>query len=201
MCVVLRFSDAITEWLALWIHFVWSGILTVIFCSVGWREIGFVIAPALPDGKNCVLSSCAKEAMNKRRRLLWIAVIVVIALLLNVVATLSTSAKMEEWNRTADLSLTCTISETWLTRNLEAYGIGEEAMVTVCEAKDVTKSQHPCTSACFYLPSTIRDFSDETLTCEAEEGDGYGPCDCPCYKFIQIEKPRFKLRLCCIPFH
>jgi hypothetical protein len=102
--VWIRFPDMKTEWLALWIHFLWAGLLIMLFCLVTWWKIG----------------SIGKNLSSQRRRVLSMAVMVSFCLILNTFATMFTSAKLEEWGQTADMALTCAIRETFNTRNWEA---------------------------------------------------------------------------------
>ena len=92
-------------------HFLWSGVLTMIFSIIAWREIGFITRAmdtrATPGGV---------EAAKQRRRLLRIAVMVSVCLLSMVCALLSTSFTLDEWSQTADISLACEIQETWNSR-------------------------------------------------------------------------------------
>jgi hypothetical protein len=118
-------------------------------------------------------------------------------MLLNVVATLSSSAKLDEWTRTADISLACANIETWKGRQWEVYGLHEE-VVEVCSMETAITVIDPCVSSCFWNP----ELTTEALVCEDEntfeerfeerEGgiEGFNPCDCPCTSLIHIEKPR-----------
>jgi hypothetical protein len=190
-----------TEWLVLWTPFLCISVLAMVFSAVAWRQIGIVLGPAMSRA----VSDKAIEVANKRRRLLQITVMVALCLLLNTIATLSTTATLEEWSRTADLSLTCSIGETWLTRNWEAYGFNNEDLVNVCNAKAANgiQAQKPCMSDCVWYPS-LQDF---TLIC-VQEDSGYtslenmadeftlekmtsAGCDCPCSAFVQVKRPRF----------
>jgi hypothetical protein len=95
-----------TEWLALWVHFLWSGALTMLCCITVWWKVGLIA-----DAANGTTTHTRKNE-SMRRRLLNIASMISVCLVLNVIATSSTSAKLEEWSRTADMSLTCEIKET-----------------------------------------------------------------------------------------
>jgi len=200
----MRFDDMETEWLLLWCHFLWSGIFSMCFCFVSWRQIGIV-----SRGASLNKSGKSTDASNSRRRLLRIAVMVTVCLLLNAIATLSTSAKLSEWSRTADISLACHIKETAFSRDWETYGLNEEETTAVCSKEDANEVAlgPACATDCFwYPPITIGG-----LTCEPEgEGastfeerlefkasaeaqfttyDIFNACDCPCVSLIQIERP------------
>ncbi len=196
-----RFPDMKTEWLLLWGPFLCSSVLTMIFSAVAWQHIGIMIAPARAGAGS---QEAAKGVANKRRRLLQIAVMISVCLLLNTIAMLSTASKLEDWNRTADLSLNCHTGETWFTRNFEAYGLNREEAVNVCsaEAANGVAVQSPCRSDCYWQPS-VYDLSlicaqegtshqsIEDLVTALEVGEKPMVCDCPCSAFVQVEKPRF----------
>ena len=192
----------------------WSGILTM-SCSLGaWREIGVVTARSTKNSPQAAgARSNTPEVTKSRRSLLRIAAMVSMCLLLNAIAALSTAAKLEEWGRTADLSLACAIKETWNTRDWNAYGFNENDAVSVCSEETAIQVQGPCLSDCFWHPY----INDGTLTCHSDYGvggfesleakaekyqqereaglrEGPGPtngCDCECSDLVQIERPRF----------
>jgi hypothetical protein len=178
----------------------------MIFSAVAWQDIGIMIAPARTGTGS---QEAAKGVANKRRRLLQIAVMISLCLLLNTIAMLSTASKLEEWNRTADLSLNCHTGETWFTRNFEAYGLNREEAVNMCsaEAANGVAVQSPCRSDCYWQPS-VYDLSlicaqegsphqsIEDLVTAVEAGENPSVCDCPCSAFVQVEKPRFSFVLC-----
>jgi hypothetical protein len=187
-----------TEWLALWCPFLIFGSLTMVFCMVAWKEIGTLLVPMtqdaarVPTGERRTLfgfviapmkkgvsklSTGAREASKQRRRLLRIAMMISVCLLLNTIATLSVSSKMEGWSRTADISLACSIKETWNARDWEAYGFNTKDVVNVCSAEETTRGS--CESDCQWDHSRNPTF----LSC------GGSFCDCPCSSFIEIERP------------
>ncbi len=75
-------------------------------CITVWWKVGLIA-----DAANGTTTHTRKNE-SMRRRLLNIASMISVCLVLNVIATSSTSAKLEEWSRTADMSLTCEIKET-----------------------------------------------------------------------------------------
>jgi hypothetical protein len=182
----------------------------MIFSAVAWQHIGIMIAPARAGAGS---QEAAKGVANKRRRLLQIAVMISVCLLLNTIAMLSTASKLEDWNRTADLSLNCHTGETWFTRNFEAYGLNREEAVNVCSAEAANgvavQSNVQCRSDCYWQPSVFEDLratnvqslicvhegtphqSIEDLVAALEVGGRPTVCDCPCSAFVQVEKPRF----------
>jgi hypothetical protein len=114
-----RFKNMTTEWLALWAHFLWSVALTMLCCVTVWWKVGHIA-----DAAKGTTHTRKNESTALRRKLLNIAGMVSVCLILNVIAALSTSANLQEWSRTADMSLTCEIKETWNSRSWDVYGFG-----------------------------------------------------------------------------
>jgi hypothetical protein len=168
-----------TEWLALWFPFLVFGSLTMVFCMVSWKQIGTLLEPMsqiTPGARK--MSTGAREATKQRRRLLRIALMISVCLLLNTIATLSFSSKLDDWSRTADISLACSIKETWNSRDWKAYGFNTKDVVNVCSAKEATRGS--CESDCQWDHSRYPTF----LSCGENE-----LCDCPCSSFVEIERP------------
>jgi hypothetical protein len=209
-----RFADMNTEWLALWLHFLWSGVLTMSCCLMAWWKIGFVVVKASssasirPFGAPKVDSETSKV----RRRLINTALMVSLCLLLNVTATLSIAGKLKEWSRTSEISLSCEIKETWNTRDFNAYGFDAGHIKEVCSQANSIQLAQPCTTSCYWYPGITL----AGLTCEFGSGghlDGltlaeqaaykallyennetdleYDSCDCPCGDLIEIKRPRY----------
>jgi hypothetical protein len=180
-----------TEWLALWLHFLWSGGFTMVCCIVAWWKVGLVAQAA-----NRNASQTQNESTTVRRRLLNIAGMISVCLILNVIATVSTSAKLNEWSRTADISLACEIKETWNSRSWDVYGFDDDTIVEVCSAEDAIPEGRTCLDSCTWYP----EISVEVLTCStewktleemlADDSPAFSPCDCPCSSMIEIQKPR-----------
>ncbi len=176
-----------TEWLALWLHFLWSGVLTMTCCIVAWWKVGLVAQAAQTSA-----------SQPRRRRLLNIAGMISVCLILNVIATVSTSAKLNEWSRTADISLACEIKETWNSRSWDVYGFYNDTIVEVCSTENVISiiQGEPCVDSCTWNPGiTVEGLacSTETHTLEemlADDSPAFFPCDCPCSSMIEIQKPR-----------
>jgi hypothetical protein len=187
------------EWLAIWVHFVWSGSTIMICCFVTWWKIGAVTGARRGNQ--------GKQA-SMRHRLLSIAGLISVCLLLNVVSTIVMSAKLEEWTRTTELTLVCTIKETWSTRALNAYGLTEDNIVEVCSGEEIIDASGTCTGGCFWHPGVTYKF----LTCansvygsledqaafkafiDKDDWDKYPTqyCDCPCSRFVEIKRPRYR---------
>jgi hypothetical protein len=187
-----RFPDMKTEWLALWLHFLWSGVFNMTCCVGAWWKIGLVAQAA-----NRNASQPRNESTTVRKRLLNIAGLISVCLILSLIATVSTSAKLNEWSRTADISLACEIKETWTSRSWDVYGFDDATIVEVCSAEDtISKGIFTCIDSCTLHP----EISVEMLACSTEEStleeqlvDGlemFSPCDCPCGSMIEIQKPR-----------
>ena len=139
-----------TEWLGLWCHYVWSGMLCMFFCLFTWWKLRTM--------------ANTKAGNQQRRVLLRVAAVVSLCLFLNVVATLSMSHNLDEWSQTTDLALTCELKETWSTRNLTAYGFneGDLGKTKVCDEKETVDVVNPCQSDCYWYPS----ITTEGLTCQ-----------------------------------
>jgi hypothetical protein len=188
-----RFPDMKTEWLALWLHFLWSGALTMTCCVVAWWKVGLATQAAKKNSSQTRNNS----PMTMRRRLLNIAGMISVCLILNVIATVSTSAKLNEWSRTADISLACEIKETWNSRSWDVYGFDYTTIVEVCSADDaIFMGKFPCIDSCTWHPG----ISVEMLVCSSEgwtleealadDSTLFTACECPCSFMIEIQKPR-----------
>jgi hypothetical protein len=187
-----RFPDMKTEWLALWLHFLWSGVFTMTCCIVAWWKVGLVTQAAQSN-----TFQPRNESTTVRRRLLNIAGMISVCLILNVIATVSTSGKLNEWSRTADISLACEIKETWNSRSWDVYGFDDHTIVEVCSAEDtIPVGPVTCIDSCTWHPR----ISVEVLTCSmegwtleevlADDSQQFPPCECPCGSMIEIQKPR-----------
>ncbi len=193
-----RFPDMKTEWLALWLHFLWSGVFTMMCCVVAWWKVGLVAHAA-----NRNTSQTRHESTTVRRRLLNIAGMISVCLVLNVIATLSTSTKLNEWSRTADISLACEIKETWNSRSWDVYGFDDGTIVEVCSAEDtIPVGPRTCVDSCTWHPRisvAVLACSVEGWTLEqllADDSLLFAPCECPCSSMIEIQKPRLNMRSC-----
>jgi hypothetical protein len=119
-----------------------------------------------------------------------------VCLILNVIATVSTSAKLNEWSRTADISLACEIKETWNSRSWDVYGFDNDTIVEVCSAEDaISVGRDTCVVSCTWHPR----ISVEVLECSTEgktleevlaNKASFTPCECPCSSMIEVQKPR-----------
>ncbi len=203
-----RFSTMTIEWLAIWVHFVWSGSTIMICCFVTWWKIGVVTGTTSshrrPAGRGQQLSKL-------RHRLLNIAGLISVCLLLNVVSTIVTSVKLEEWTRTTELTLVCAIKETWNSRAWGAYGLTEDNIVEVCSGDEIISASTTCIGGCYWYPGV----SYKYLTCASSidgsledqaaakalvdkddwDKDSAVYCDCPCSGFVEIKKPRYRWNL------
>jgi hypothetical protein len=205
-----------TEYLALWVHFLWSGGLTMAFCLAAWWKMGILIARSgkRADGvaRSFFTFTGASEVTKKRHRLLRIAIMTSFCLLVMMGALLATSSKLDAFNRTADLSLACS-KETVYTRNFPAYGFTEgDSKTKVCGNGGVTESPEnlPCKDGCFWYPA----LTEQSLACVPTNGytrsdglradsledltdeDNFDPefgwpvCDCDCQYYVELERPR-----------
>jgi hypothetical protein len=169
-----------TEWLALWCPFLIFGSLTVVFCMIAWKEIGVLLVPITQGASR--MSTGARETTKQRRRLLRIALMTSVCLLLNTIVTLSVSLKLDEWSRTADILLDCSLKETNLSKDWEVYGFNAKDFVSVCSAEEETRGSCDCQ----WDPS----YDQTHLNCEKEEPPVFRlPCNCPCSSFVTVERP------------
>ncbi len=177
-----------TEFLTLWVHFLWSGVFTMMCCIAAWWKVGGTRQPQR-----------SSESTTGRRRLLNIAGMISVCLLLNLLASLSTSVKLKEWSRTTNISLACEIKETWSSRSWDVYGFDNGTIVEVCSAEDSIPIGKflPCLDSCTWYPG----ITAMSLVCsstlygsleqqQADDSPKFSPCDCPCGSLIEIQKPR-----------
>jgi hypothetical protein len=179
--------------------------LTCGFCIRTWHHIG-QIQKALGQKNSLTEASKATNAKvtAQRLRLLKIAATSCVCLLLNAVATLTISEKLGDWSRSTELYLNCEINETWLSRNLKAYGFEGANDVMVCTMGDSITVQQECVSDCFYAglsgPKSDFQFLDfsSSLACLHRKYDnvslfiptlGSNACDCPCSALAPIVRP------------
>ena len=198
------------EWLAIWVHFVWSGSTIMICCFVTWWKIGVVTGTITTSSQR--RAGQGQQASKMRRRLLGIAGLISVCLLLNVISTIATSVKLAEWTRTTELTLVCTIKETWNSRAWDAYGLTEDNIVEVCSGEEIIGASATCIGGCYWYPGVTYDY----LTCETSalgsledqaaakalldkdeliDKDAAVYCDCPCSRFVEIKRPRYRLNL------
>ena len=193
-----------TEWLAIWVHFVWSGSTIMVCCFVTWWKIGVVTGAITTNSQRT--AGQGKQSSKMRRRLISIAGLISVCLLLNVVSTIATSAKLEEWTRTAELTLVCTIKETWNSRAWDAYGLTEDSIVEVCSGEEIISSSAACTGGCYWYPGVTNNYltcansyygSLEDQAAAKALGVKFAPvyCDCPCSSFVEIKRPRYRWNL------
>jgi hypothetical protein len=64
-----------------------------------------------------------KKIDASRRRIFRVAIMSCVCLLMNTAATVSMSVVLEDWSVSSDHWLTCTVVETFLTRNWANYGM------------------------------------------------------------------------------
>jgi hypothetical protein len=185
-----------TEYAALWVHFLWSGVLTMLFNMIALRQFGLATKR--------MASHQSLEVSHTKRRLLRVAVMISTCLLVMMGALLSTSSKLGEWSRTADISLACATKETQFSKNWDAYGFTDGDIIEACSMEDANEvnvyTDKFCQTSCFWY-STIAtngltcqsSANNETLEEQAESGKpGFTVCDCPCSSLIQIQRPRFE---------
>jgi hypothetical protein len=205
----MRFRDMKTEWLAIWIWFLVFGVLTLYFSL----RTAHKMSRAHQESSANLEATPNTESNKSRMRLLRIAGMVSICLVLNTAATLSISVHLEDWNRTADIALTCQTGESWTKRNWENYGFRRGAIVEACSVDEymVVTNKH-CEGSCFWYPeitemflvcldpavhdrrgyNSFEDFAEAKANGDWElgvEDGGIIVCDCPCSSLIEIKRP------------
>ena len=119
-CVHLFFCPCVNS------HFLWSGTVTIVSTLISWREIG-AIAKALKKDESS--TATRRKIDGQRRRLLQISLQTCLCLILNVAATVGISGTLDEWGRSSNLWLQCTLFETWRNRDWDAYGFSDGCVV------------------------------------------------------------------------
>jgi hypothetical protein len=191
------------EWLAIWVHFVWSGSTIMICCFVTWWKIGVVTGAIRTSQRR---AGQGKQSSQMRHRLLGIASLISVCLLLNVVSTIVMSAKLEEWTRTTELTLVCMIKETRSSRAWDAYGLTEDNIVEVCSGEEIIDVTGTCIGGCYWYPGvtwkhltcansmygSLEDQAAVKALVDKDDWDKVPPvyCDCPCSRFVEIKRPR-----------
>ena len=204
-----RFSTMKIEWLAIWVHFVWSGSFIMICCFVTWWKIGVVAGTITTSNQR--RAGQGQQASKMRRRLLGIAGLISVCLLLNVMSTIATSVKLAEWTRTTELTLVCTIKETLHSRAWDAYGLAEDAIVKVCSKEEIVSSSYACTGSCHWHPGvttnylvcakshggSLEDQAAVMASIDKDDWDNHAQvyCDCPCSRLVEIKRPRYRWNL------
>jgi hypothetical protein len=202
-----RFPTMTIEWLAIWVHFVWSGSTIMMCCLVTWWKIGVATGAITTSQRR---AGRGKQSSQMRRRLLSIASLISVCLLLNVVSTIEISAKLEEWIRTTELTLVCRIKETWNSRAWDAYGLTEDNIVEVCRGEEII-SARTCIGGCYWYPgvtnnhltcatSFLGSLEDQAAAKALVDKDDWDKdpavrCDCPCSRFVEIKRPRYRWNL------
>jgi hypothetical protein len=204
----MRFRDTKTEWLAIWMWFLVFGVLTLYFSL----RTAHKMSRALQESRANLESTPNTKSNKSRKRLLRIAGMVSICLVLNTAATLSISVHLEDWNRTADIALTCQTEESWAKRNWENYGLRREAIAEACSVDEYMAVTKPCDGSCLWYPeitetflvcmnsarhdrpgyNSFEDFAEAKANGDWELGieeEGIIACDCPCSSLIEIKRP------------
>jgi hypothetical protein len=143
-CVVkcsMRFSSMTEEWLLLRMHLLWSGGGVIVLSTLSWWKIGLI-------QKRFGRERWQKIA-GQRRRLLRIAFLTSVSLLVSLVITVLTVAVLEDWNRSSDVWLTCTLYERF-SHNWDAYGFenGEEVCSSDASWTPYLAGMHAFRHAC-----------------------------------------------------
>jgi hypothetical protein len=191
----MRYSDMTTEWLLLWVHFVWAGSVIILFSVLSFFKVRKTQQrlAAIAGGAQ----GSSRDINSSKRRLLHIAMMCALCLLINLVCTLLTSATLDDWATDSDIWLKCTLFETWNQKNTDAYELTN--LEPVCAPKDVTFSLSTlgCKSECTFHscdegsedPSCHGKAPNALLcatTLDPKDSNDYTYCDCPCEKLITV---------------
>jgi hypothetical protein len=116
------------EWLLLRVHLLWSGGGIVVLSTLSWLKIGLIQKSLGLNYRTNIGRERRQIIAGQRRRLFRIAFFTSVSLLVSLVITVLTEAVLEDWSRSSDVWLTCTLYEKILSHNWDAYGFetGEE---------------------------------------------------------------------------
>ena len=188
-CVVkcsMRFSNMSEEWLLLRTHFFWSGGGIIVLSMLSWLKIGLIQKRLGLNARTNIGRERRQKIAGQRRRLFRIAFLTSVSLLVSLVITVLTAGVLEDWSRSSDVWLTCTLYETTLSHNWDVYDFenGEE----VCSSDaSWSFSGDACTSACMFSSAGMV-INQTELYCE-NTWERYQQCDCPCEDMVKIERP------------
>jgi hypothetical protein len=182
----MRFSSMTEEWMLLRMHLLWSGGGIIVLSTLSWLKIG-LIQKSLDRNVSANIGRETRQTIaGQRRRLFRIAFHTSVSLLVSLVITVLTAGVLEDWSRSSDVWLECTLYEKELFHNWDAYGFenGEE----VCSDASWTLWGEACTSACIFSSAGMV-FNTPELYCEYNGWQRYQRCDCPCKDMVKIERP------------
>jgi hypothetical protein len=182
----MRFSSMKEEWLLLRIHLLWSGGGIIVLSTLSWLKIGLIQKNLGLNARTNIGRGTRQTLAGQRRRLFRIAFLTSVSLLVSLVITVLTAVMLEDWSRSSDVWLTCTLYEHGVSHNWDAYGFenGEE----VCSDASWTLVGEACTSACIFTSAGVV-LNQTELYCEYEGWLVYQSCDCPCEDMVKIERP------------
>jgi hypothetical protein len=142
---------------------------------------------------------------DSKKRLLRIALQTSVCLLLSLAATVVTLVQLDDWSKSSDRWLECTINESFWTRNWDMYDLTAGRAICTPDTLDSMQGSRPCVSDCFFYPDVD---ARHPMICAIEEGvdlesvvavlgnngDGdylvtYTYCDCGCGDYQPVEKP------------
>jgi hypothetical protein len=117
----------------LWVHFFWSGALTMGFALAAWQEIRGHEAHMPNAGGNDQRRNMASQKMlsGPRKRILRISITAAASLLLNLGVNIFTSAALENFVTSSAMWLDCSVFETWKTKNWDAYSFADGSVCSL----------------------------------------------------------------------
>jgi hypothetical protein len=200
----MRFRNMASEWALLWVHFVWAGFASIIFSVLSYQEIHNLqkrVNDTMSEDEKCERTKAGNVDINSsKRRLLRIAIMCALCLLLNLVCTLLTSAKLDAWATDSDIWLQCSLFETKYSKNVVAYQLTDQQ--SICSPAEVTfsLSKLGCKGECAFhkCEDETQDVAcfgktNDAFLCATTESprdsNDYTYCDCPCEHLIQVHRP------------
>jgi hypothetical protein len=205
----MRFTTMATEWAVLWAPTVFAGIAIIVFAAASWVAINkeeYQVS-AVNSARQVVKGKKGSPANHQlkasKRRLLQIAVMASICVLANCIVTVLTSSTLEEWSRSADVWLQCTVFESHYAKDWDAYQFQKGQSVCTAEATTFVQGGNPCMQDCKYEEVQNRDGSlrDDLspLVCMITEDAfdvvtsaplvDYAYCDCSCDAMVRQDRP------------
>jgi hypothetical protein len=156
----IRFPNMVLEYALLWSFFIASGTLSLYFTLSVWYQTGALLRAASRTDSD--RGASRTHVKSQRQRILNIAFLVGVCVLLNTVATLSISLKLESWSMSTDLFLECSTS-TWHGLDFSKFGYTESHNQKVCGGGVGCDL-----SECYWYPG----ITTVGLTCASSEKNG-----------------------------
>ena len=184
----MRFSTMEIEWLLLHIHLLWSGAGIVVLSALSWLKIGSIQQSLGLTAGTTIGGETRHKIRGQRKRLFRIAFHTSVCLLLSLAITIVTGGLLEDWSRSSDIWLRCTV---YSQRNWDEYGLKDGDFVCGVNGTSFNSFSGPCVSDCFFDADPEDEWSTITgpgLYCQSSSW-GAVPCDCSCDDLVSVERP------------